>query len=112
MLATNRGAVTEIVRDGVSGLVRDTTAELAPMIGRIDEIERAACRRHVAEHFSSAALVRSYATLLDPMRDLRVPTLAAPMVFSAPTPSTRPLLARHNLPRIPPAFTAARRVAG
>jgi hypothetical protein len=81
------------------------------MIGRIGEIDRAACRSHVAEHFSSAALVRSYATLLAPMYDLRVPTLAAPMVFSAPTPSTRPLLAHHDLPRIQPAFAVARRAA-
>ncbi|MGH3900852.1 MAG: glycosyltransferase [Pseudonocardiaceae bacterium] len=109
VLATSRGAVSEIVRDGVTGFVRDTTAELAPLIGRIGEIDRASCRSHVAEHFSSAALVRSYATLLAPMHDLRVSTSAAPMVFSAPTPSTRPLLAHHDLPRIQPAFTAARR---
>lgn len=108
VLATNRGAVPEIVRDGVTGFVRDTVAELAPLIGRIDEIDRAACRRHVAEYFSSAALVRSYATLLAPMHALRVPTLAAPLVFSAPMPSTRPLLAQHDLPRMRPAFTAAR----
>jgi len=42
VLATNRGAVSEIVRDGVTGFVRDTIAELAPMIGRIGEIDRAA----------------------------------------------------------------------
>jgi len=108
VLATNRGAVSEIVRDGVTGFVRDTPAELAPMIGRIGEIDRAACRSHVTEHFSSAALARSYATLLAPMYDPRVPTLTAPMVFSAPTPSTRPLRAHHDLPRIQPAFAAAR----
>lgn len=112
VLATNRGAVSEIVRDGVTGFVRDTAAELAPLIGRIGEIDRAACRSHVAERFSSAALVRSYATLLAPMHDLRVPTLAAPMVFSAPTPSTRSLRDPHDLPRILPAFTAAGRAAG
>ncbi len=109
VLATNRGAVSEIVRDGVTGFVRDTTAELAPMISRIGEIDRAACRSHVAEYFSSAALVRSYATLLAPLRDLRVPAPAAPMVFSALTPSIRPLLARQDLPRIPSAFPAAAR---
>ncbi|MGH3778003.1 MAG: glycosyltransferase [Pseudonocardiaceae bacterium] len=111
VLATNRGAVSEIVRDGVTGFVRDTTAELAGVIGRIGEIDRAACRNHVAEFFSSAALVRGYAKLLAPMHDLRVPTPAAPMVFSAPTPSTRPLLAQHELPRMQPAFTTAHRTA-
>ncbi|MDQ2881202.1 MAG: glycosyltransferase [Actinomycetota bacterium] len=108
VLATNRGAVSEIVRDGVTGFVRETTAELAVVIGRIGEIDRATCRSHVAEHFSSAALVRSYAKLLAPMHDLRAPTPAAPIVFSAPNPSVRPLLARQDLPRIPAAFTAGR----
>jgi glycosyltransferase involved in cell wall biosynthesis len=111
VLATNKGAVSEIVRDGVTGFVRDTTADLAAVIGRIGEIDRAACRSHVAEHFSSAALVRSYAELLTPMPGLRVLTPAAPMVFSAPTPSIRPLPAQHDLPRIPAAFPA-RRAAG
>jgi glycosyltransferase involved in cell wall biosynthesis len=112
VLATNRGAVSEIVRDGVTGFVRDTIAELAPLIGRIGEIDRAACRRHVAAGFSSSALVRSYTTLLAPVRDRQVPAPAAPMVFSAPTPSTRPLLTHRNLPRVPAAFTAARQPAG
>ena len=111
VLATNRGAVSEIVRDGVTGFIRDTTAELAAVIGRIGEIDRAACRRHVAEHFSSAALVRSYAPLLAPMRDWPTPTRAAPMVFSAPIPPTRPLQARHDLTRLPATFPA-RRAAG
>jgi glycosyltransferase involved in cell wall biosynthesis len=111
VLATHRGAVSEIVRDGVTGFIRDTTAELAAVIGRIGEIERAACRSHVVELFSSAALIRSYATLLASMHDLRAPAPAAPMVFSAPTPATRPLLAHHDLARIQLAFTAANRTA-
>lgn len=108
VLATNRGAVSEIVRDGVTGFVRDTTAELASVIGRIGEIHRAACRRHVAENFSSTALVRSYDPLLASMHASRVPTPAASLIFSAPAPSTRPLLAQHDLPRTQPAFAAAR----
>jgi glycosyltransferase involved in cell wall biosynthesis len=112
VLATNRGAVTEIVLDGVTGFVRNTTAELAAVIGHIGEIDRAACRRHVAEHFSSAALLRSYVKLLAPMHELRAQTPAAPMIFSAPTPSTRPLLAHHDLARMQPAFTTARRTEG
>jgi glycosyltransferase involved in cell wall biosynthesis len=64
VLATDRGAVGEIVVDGVTGFVRATAAELAPLIGRIGEIDRAACRRHVAENFSTDALVESYTRLL------------------------------------------------
>jgi len=109
VLATNRGAVSEIVRDGVTGFVRDTTAELATVIGRIGEIDRAACRRHVAEHFSSTALTRSYTALLTPLRALPIPMPAAPTVFSAPPPSIRPLLNGHELAKVQPAFTTTGR---
>jgi glycosyltransferase involved in cell wall biosynthesis len=68
VLATDRGAVEEIVLDGVTGFVRDTATELAPLIGRIHELDRAACRAHVAEHFATAALVRGYTQLLTPAR--------------------------------------------
>jgi glycosyltransferase involved in cell wall biosynthesis len=108
VLATNRGAVSEIVRDGVTGFVRNTTVELGALIGRIGDIDRAACRDHVAEHFSSAALVRSYATLL-PAMDGLVPTMAVPVVFSAPPTATRPMRAQHGAPQSRPAFTAAGR---
>jgi glycosyltransferase involved in cell wall biosynthesis len=111
VLATNRGAVSEIVLDGVTGFVRNTIAELSTVIGRIGEIDRAACRSHVAEHFSSAALVRSCVDLLVPTPEVRLPAPAAPMVFSAPTPSIRSLPARQDLPRVTAAFTA-RRAAG
>src|SRR5207244_5630015 len=54
------------------------------LLERIGEIDRAACRAHVAENFSSDALRRAYAPLL-----VAVPasTAPAPMVFSAPHPT-------------------------
>ena len=88
VLATNRGAVPEVVLDGVTGFVRDTAAELAPLIDRIDEIDRAACRRHVAEHFSRDALVRGYTRLLAPARDRG--TSAPPLVFRSPASGHAP----------------------
>jgi glycosyltransferase involved in cell wall biosynthesis len=90
VLATNRGAVPEVVLDGLTGFVRDTAAELGALVGRIGEIDRAACRRHVAEHFSSEALVRGYTRLLGPVRERRRTPADAPMVFMAPTHAVRP----------------------
>jgi glycosyltransferase involved in cell wall biosynthesis len=89
VLATNRGAVPEIVLDGTTGFVRDTAAELLPLIGRIGEIDRAACRQHVAEHFSTDALVRSYTRLLPPVHDPRALLPVAPVEFSAIVPAPR-----------------------
>jgi hypothetical protein len=92
--------------------VRDTPAELAPLIERIDEIDRAACRRHVAEHFSAEAMVRGYTRLLEP--ELGARTAAAPMVFSAPVSPPRPMRVPHNGPSRRPdrARPAARRAVG
>jgi glycosyltransferase involved in cell wall biosynthesis len=91
VLATNRGAVGEIVVDGITGFIRDTAAELGPLINRISEIDRMACRRHVAQHFSTDALVRGYTRML-PSRQQQTPRslgAASPMVFMAPaSPST------------------------
>jgi glycosyltransferase involved in cell wall biosynthesis len=110
VLATNRGAVPEVVLDGVTGFVRDTPAELAPLVERIGEIDRGACRRHVAEHFSAEALVRGYTRLLEPTAR----AAAAPMVFSAPVPPPRPVRVPHNGPARWPdrARPAARRAVG
>jgi glycosyltransferase involved in cell wall biosynthesis len=109
VLATNRGAVTEIVRDGVTGFVRQTREGLAAVISRLGEIDRAACRSHVAEHFSSDSLLRSYGRLLAPMRELRLPTPAAPMVFLAPGGSPGPVRTPHQRRNGGPARAAVSR---
>jgi hypothetical protein len=99
VLATNRGAVGEIVVDGVTGFIRDTAAELGPLIDRIDEIDRTACRRHVAQHFSTDALVRGYTRML-PSRQQSQQSLgaASPMVFMAPAGPSTPRPEPHTPP--------------
>jgi glycosyltransferase involved in cell wall biosynthesis len=65
VLATARGSVPEVVADGLTGFVRDTADELVPAVGRLDEIDRAACRQWVAERFSAAAMTTSYERLAE-----------------------------------------------
>jgi glycosyltransferase involved in cell wall biosynthesis len=64
VLATARGSVPEVVADGVTGFVRDTADELVEAVGRIGEIDRRACRRHVAERFSADAMTAGYERLV------------------------------------------------
>jgi hypothetical protein len=112
VLATKRGAVPEIVLDATTGFVRDTAAELLPLIDRIGEIDRAACRQHVAEHFSADALVRGYTRLLTPVR---APHPVAPVQFSEIVPAPRPTRVAAGPPapcKIDHARPALRRVAG
>lgn len=77
VIAYNRGSVPEIVRDGVTGFIIDENddnrpghgswiikkqgvAGLAEAVTRIPELDRAACRRHVEEKFTVAAMVSGY----------------------------------------------------
>ena len=60
VLTLARGAVAEIMCDGVTGFVRQTPDELVPLFGRLDEIDPKACRQHVADHFSIEQTVANY----------------------------------------------------
>jgi glycosyltransferase involved in cell wall biosynthesis len=85
VVAYNRGSVSEIVVDGVTGFIVDPPVEdeeglpervkkalgshlirkrgvegLVEAVGRISEISRAACRKHVEEKFSVDQMVEGY----------------------------------------------------
>lgn len=60
VLGTRRGAVPEVVDDGVTGFVRDTLDELVACVGLLPSIDRAACRRSVEERYSEAVVVERY----------------------------------------------------
>ena len=52
VIAYRRGALCETVVDGETGFLVDDEEAMVAALGRLDEIEPAACRRHVEEHFS------------------------------------------------------------
>nr|WP_232668769.1 hypothetical protein [Pseudonocardia sp. TRM90224] len=83
--------------DGVTGFVRDNVDELGPLIERLGEIDREACRRHVARYFSSAALAHRYEPMLADItarpRNHRFPAKVAPMIFRPPIPEPGPTAA-------------------
>jgi glycosyltransferase involved in cell wall biosynthesis len=56
------GAVEEIVVDGVTGFVcrSRTLDEMVEAVRWVDQLDRAACRRHVERHFSSVAMADAY----------------------------------------------------
>lgn len=60
VLASPRGAIPEIVRDGVEGFLDDDPAELARAVARLDEIDPQTCRRRVEERFSPQAMTAQY----------------------------------------------------
>ncbi len=63
VIAYNRGSVSEIVRDGVTGFIVDEkkgVGGLVEAIGRINEIDRNACRKHVEDNFTVEKMVEGY----------------------------------------------------
>ena len=60
VLGTRRGAVPEVVDDGVTGFVRDTLDELVAAAADLPAIDRGACRRAVEQRYSESAVVTGY----------------------------------------------------
>lgn len=60
VVAFNRGAVSEIVRDGLTGYIVDNHNQMIEAIKKIDSIDRAACRKRVEDNFSIGKMVDGY----------------------------------------------------
>ncbi|HJV03723.1 MAG TPA: glycosyltransferase family 4 protein [Actinomycetota bacterium] len=63
VIASRRGAVSEVMEDGVTGFVvpvDDFTDEAARAVKRLDEIDPRACRRRVEERFTVERMVDGY----------------------------------------------------
>jgi len=65
VLTLSSGAAPEIVEHGVTGFVFDRAEQIAASLERIDELDRAACRRAVEEHFSAERMVREHLELFE-----------------------------------------------
>lgn len=63
VLGLSRGAVSEVVEDGRTGFVRPTVDGLAEAVGRLGEIDRAACRARVERLYSQDVMVEAYLDL-------------------------------------------------
>ena len=63
VIATRRGSMPELIEDGVTGFLVDTAEEAVAAIARIDEIDRAACRRAVEARFSVERMADDYLAL-------------------------------------------------
>ena len=71
VISCARGALPEIVRDGVEGFLGKTADELVHAVARLAEIDRQACRRRVEEYFSVERIVDNYEKLYQELLDYR-----------------------------------------
>jgi glycosyltransferase involved in cell wall biosynthesis len=77
VLGFARGSVPELVEHGVTGFVANSVDDLVSAVGRIGEIDRAACRARVERLFSDAAVVEGYLAIYAEMIARRTGRLAA-----------------------------------
>lgn len=65
VITTQFGAAPEIVEDGSVGFISTNEAGLVRALGRISEIDRSTCRRHVERHFSVEHMVDKHIALYE-----------------------------------------------
>ena len=63
VIAYRRGSMPELIDDGVTGFLVDSFDEAVAAIERVGEIDRAACRRAVAERFTVDRMADRYLDL-------------------------------------------------
>jgi glycosyltransferase involved in cell wall biosynthesis len=60
VIGLNRGSVPEVLSDGVTGLVCSDVNEMVQAVGRVDQLDRAACRARAAAMFSEDTVVEGF----------------------------------------------------
>ncbi|HET7338702.1 MAG TPA: glycosyltransferase family 4 protein [Candidatus Dormibacteraeota bacterium] len=76
-----RGALPEIMRDGLHGYFVDTEDDMVQAIAKLDDIDRAECRRWALDRFSTQRMVDDYEYAY--RRVLDAGTISAPARVSA-----------------------------
>jgi glycosyltransferase involved in cell wall biosynthesis len=71
VIARRRGSVPEIIRDGVTGFVREIDDELARAVHEVHRLDRRACRAEFEARFTAANMARRYIELYERLADPR-----------------------------------------
>ena len=65
VIAFNRGAMSELIIDGVTGFLCDNEEEMLSAINQVEQLSPQVCREHVIKYFSSHAMYQKHQELLD-----------------------------------------------
>ena len=85
VIAFHRGALAEVVRDGLTGFLADGVEEAVAALRHVKEVQPEACVRHARENFSSQAMADKYLRLYSRISRRRDETTMEPI--STPRPA-------------------------
>lgn len=71
VIVLRRGSAQEVVVDKKTGFVCDHTQDMIDAVGKVDEIDRKACRKHVEDNFSIDRMVDNYEAAFRSLIDKR-----------------------------------------
>jgi glycosyltransferase involved in cell wall biosynthesis len=60
VIAFNKGSMPELIENGKNGFLVNTVNEAIDAVAHIRDIERACCRRHVEQYFTTNHMVEKY----------------------------------------------------
>ena len=67
VIAFNRGSMPELIKNGKTGFLVSNVNEAVEAAARIQDIDRAACRRHVERHFTVDRMIEDYMQVYEMM---------------------------------------------
>lgn len=68
VVARRRGSMPELLREGVTGFLGDTDADLVAAVRRVAQLDRRACRAEFDVRFTVATMTRRYLQVYDAVR--------------------------------------------
>lgn len=68
VITLRRGAMPELIKDGITGIIGSSIEELVDRYHEIYSIDRASCRVHAQAEFSSEVMVANYLKVYDTLR--------------------------------------------
>jgi glycosyltransferase involved in cell wall biosynthesis len=69
VIAFNRGALPEVVKDGVTGFLVDNVEDAILALANIDQIKPEMCAKHAQAHFSSREMAERYGLIYNRIRE-------------------------------------------
>jgi glycosyltransferase involved in cell wall biosynthesis len=68
VIAFDRGAIGELIVDGVTGILCRNEDELVEAVDRVDDLSPINCRTHALAHFTALEMYFRHMSILDKVR--------------------------------------------